>query len=97
MANPYERKMMQQPVSDIRVDTYPTEYPLQMANGEIVLASLPDQHERCVDCPYRTSEYRSAVCPKADTCFFAWLAEQADQAGNPETLYVDQPLTPLGM
>jgi hypothetical protein len=93
MANPYERKMMQQPVSDIRVDTYPTE----MADGEIVWASLPDQHERCVDCLYGTSEYRSAVCPKADTCLFAWLAEQADQAGDPETLYVDQPLTPLGV
>ena len=97
MANPYEREMMAQPVSDMPIDTYPTEYPLRMAAGEIVWVSLPDQHARCVDCPYGTHPARIAVCPQAATCFFAWLAEQAEQAGDPEMLYVAQPRTPLGV
>ena len=97
MANPFEREMMAQPVPNIHIDTYPTEYPLRMAAGELVWVSLPDQHARCVDCPHGTHPARIAVCPQAASCFFAWLAEQAEQTGDPEMLYVAQPRTPLGV
>ena len=97
MANPYEREMMAQPIPDMPIDTSPTEYPLKIAARELVWVSLPDQHARCVDCPYGTHPARIAVCPQAASCVFAWLAEQAEQAGNPEMLYVAQACTPLAV